>query len=99
MSKRYSFEIKLRAVKMYLENGIGSTTITKELSLSNENHVLLWIKRYKEFSEGWLEERRGKSKGINRGRSRKQGLTIEQENEKLRTEVEHLKKLLLIGRF
>ena len=27
----YSFDIKLKAVKMYLEEGIGSTTIAKEL--------------------------------------------------------------------
>ena len=27
----YSFDIKLKAVKMYLEEGIGSTTIAREL--------------------------------------------------------------------
>ena len=31
----YSFDIKFKAVKMYLEEGIGSTTIAKELNLSS----------------------------------------------------------------
>ena len=69
-----------------------------ELGLSSKSHVLLWVKRYKELGESGLEERRGKYKGINKGRPRKQDLTLEQENEKLRAEVEYLKKLILIGR-
>lgn len=98
MSKKYSLETKLKAVKMYLEDGIGITTIAMEPELSSENRVLLWVNRYKEFGESGLEERRGKYKGINKGRPRKQELTLEQENEKLRAEVEYLKKLILIGR-
>ena len=31
----YSFDIKFKAVRMYLEEGIGSTTIAKELNLSS----------------------------------------------------------------
>lgn len=96
--KTYPLEIKLRAVKMYLEDGIGSTTIAKELQLSNESRVLLWVKRFKEFGESGLEEQRGKYKGSNKGRPRKQALSLEQENEKLRAEVEYLKKLLQIER-
>ena len=42
----YSFDIKLKAVKMYLEEGIGSTTIAKELNLSSNKRVLLWVKRF-----------------------------------------------------
>ena len=55
----YSFDIKLKAVKMYLEEGIGSTTIARELSLSSNKRVLLWVKRYNEFGEDGLKERRG----------------------------------------
>ena len=29
---------------MYLEEGIGSTTIAKELNLSSNKRVLLWVK-------------------------------------------------------
>ena len=45
----YSFDIKLKAVKMYLVEGIGSPTIAKELGLSSNKRVLLWVKRYNEF--------------------------------------------------
>ncbi len=58
----YSFDIKLKAVKMYLEEGIGSTTIARELSLSSNKRVLLWVKRYNEFGEDGLKERRGTTK-------------------------------------
>ena len=60
----YSFDIKLRAVKMYLEEGIGSTTIAKELKLSSNKRVLLWVKRYNEFGEYGLMERRGTTQGL-----------------------------------
>lgn len=33
MSKKYSFDIKLEAVKMYLEEGIGNTTIVRQFEL------------------------------------------------------------------
>ncbi|MGL5245758.1 MAG: hypothetical protein ACRC7R_11340 [Sarcina sp.] len=49
MAKKYTKDLKLKAVKMYLEDKIGSTTIAKELELSSERRVLLWVKRYKEF--------------------------------------------------
>ena len=97
-TKTYSLETKLKSVKMYLEDGIGITTIANELELSSGKRVLLWVERFKEFGQAGLEERRGKYKGANKGRPRKQQLTLEQENEKLRAEVEYLKKLLQIGR-
>ena len=40
-SMSYSFEIKLKAVKMYLEEGVGITRIAKELNLSSNKRVLL----------------------------------------------------------
>jgi len=36
-----SFEIKLKAVKLYLEKNIGSTTIAKELGLTDGRRVIL----------------------------------------------------------
>lgn len=92
----YSFDIKLKAVKMYLEEGIGSTTIAKELNLSCKNRVLLWVKRYKEFGVEGLKERRGCTKGLKQGRPLKRELSIEEENIRLKAEVEFLKKLLIL---
>lgn len=44
---------------MYLIEGIGSPTIAKELGLNSNKRVLLWVKRYNEFGEDGLKERRG----------------------------------------
>ena len=94
----YSFDIKLRAVKMYLEEGIGSTTIAKELKLSSNKRVLLWVKRYNEFGEYGLMERRGTTQGLQKGRPRKQELSLKEENQRLKAEVDFLKKLLILER-
>ena len=48
-NRNYSIEIKLKVVKMYLEEGLSSSKITKSLNLSSKNRVLLWAKRYEEF--------------------------------------------------
>lgn len=94
----YSFDIKLKAVKMYLEEGIGSTTIAKELNLSSNKIVLLWVKRFNEFGEDGLRERRGTTRGLQKGRPRKRELSLEEENQRLKAEVEFLKKLLILER-
>ena len=94
----YSFDIKFKAVKMYLEKGIGSTTIAKELNLSSNKRVLLWVKRYNEFGEDGLRERRGITRGLQKGRPRKRQLSLEEENQRLKAEVEFLKKLLILER-
>ncbi|MGL4990986.1 MAG: helix-turn-helix domain-containing protein [Sarcina sp.] len=60
MTKRYTKDIKFKAVQMYINDKIGSTTIAKKLELSSEKRVLLWVKRYKEFGDAGLDERRGK---------------------------------------
>lgn len=92
----YSFDIKLKAIKMYLKEGIGSTTIARELSLSPNKRVLTWVKRYNEFDEHGLKERRGTIKGLYKGRPRKRELSLDEENKRLKTEVEFLKKLLIL---
>ena len=94
----YSFDIKLKAVKMYLDEGIGSTTIAKELNLSSNKRVLLWVKRYNEFGEDGLRERRGTTRGLQKGRPRKRQLSLEEENQRLKAEVKFLKKLLILER-
>ena len=96
--KTYSLELKMKAVKMYIEDGLGGTTIARELGLSTNKRVLLWVKNYKEFGVNGLSERRGKAKGANKGRPRKIELTLEEENLKLKAEVEYLKKLLQVER-
>ena len=73
----YSFDIKLKAVKMYLLEGIESPTIAKELGLSSNKRVLLWVKRYNELGEDGLKERRGTTRGLQKGRPRKREISID----------------------
>lgn len=96
--KENSFEIKLKAVKLYLDKNIGSTTIAKELGLTDGRRVMLWVKRYKEFGEDGLKERRGASKGVLKGRPRNKELSLEEENLRLKAEIEYLKKLIQVER-
>ena len=60
----YSFDIKLKSVKIYLVEGIGSPTIAKELGLSSNKIVILWVKRYNEFGKNGLKERIGTTRGL-----------------------------------
>ncbi|SFC88068.1 hypothetical protein [Clostridium uliginosum] len=55
-------------------------------------------KRYKEFGEDGLKERRGADKWLSKGRSSSKELTLEEENLRLKVEVEYLKKLLQVER-
>ena len=60
----YSFDIKLKSVKIYLVEGIGSPTIAKELGFSSNKRVFLWVKIYNEFGKDGLKERRGTTRGL-----------------------------------
>jgi transposase len=56
---KFSFEVKLKAVQMYL-SGIGSTTIARRLGIKERNSVLMWVARYREFGTQGLEIRQPK---------------------------------------
>ena len=90
----YSFDIKLKAVKMYLEEGIGSPTIARELNLRSNKRVLLWMKKYNEFGEYGLRECIGTTRGLQKGRPRKRELSLEEENQRLKEEIQ-----LAVGRY
>lgn len=53
---RFSLEIKLKAVQMYL-SGIGSTTIARRLGIRSKGNVLVWIARYRKYGVQSLEIR------------------------------------------
>ena len=56
---KFSFEIKLKAVQMYL-SGIGSTTITQRLGIKRKNSVLMWVARYQKYGIQGIEIRHPK---------------------------------------
>jgi len=91
---KYSKETKLKAVKLYLEDGISSTRIAKMLNLSDHKRALLWVKQYRDKGEtAFDQDNRGLKRGIGKGRPKKTFRTIEEEVIYLRLENEFLKKL------
>ena len=64
--------------------------------ISSNKRVLLWVKRFNEFGEDGLRERRGTTRGLQKGRPRNRELSLEEENQRLKNEI--LKKLLILER-
>ena len=105
--KRYSTEFKLGVIMDMREHRLGyretarkyNLTVTSESSASNM--VQRWERIYlEEGVEGLMKERRGracKASGSNKGRPPKLDRKVEEdliaENQRLRMEIEYLKKL------
>lgn len=93
----YTTEMKLKAVQMYIEAGMGYKRVARELNIP-EPSVRRWVKRYEKEGASALEEKRGKTKGLTKGRPRKNPLSPEEELVRLRAENEYLKKLWALQR-
>lgn len=88
--KKYSFEIKKKAVELYFE-GQSAITIAKENNISSDRRVLAWSKKVREANSfEVLRDTRGRRKQP----VKNQKETLEEENERLRIENLYLKKLL-----
>ena len=53
---KFSFEVKLKAVQMYLA-GIGSSTIARRLGIKGKKSVQIWVARYRKYGVQGLEIR------------------------------------------
>ena len=53
---KFSFEVNLKAVQMYL-SGIGSTTVARRLGIKKKDSVLMWVARYRKLGIQGLEIR------------------------------------------
>ncbi len=70
-NQKYSKEIKLKAVKMYIGGELSAIQIAKELELTDSGRVYKWVALYKEKGEtAFDEETRGKKKRPGKGRQR-----------------------------
>ena len=56
--RRYGFEIKLRCVKLYLEEGLPLSLLAKEVGASTDG-IRRWVKAYQERGEEGLRSRAG----------------------------------------
>ncbi len=52
--RRYGFEIKLRCVKLYLEEGLPFSLLSKEVGASTDG-IRRWVKAYQERGEAGLK--------------------------------------------
>ena len=96
-SRKTSKEERLAIVKDCLENGYDYTETARKHDVSYQQ-VYTWVKKYTEFGEAGLEDRRGKRKADQEPRSELEEMKIRMaklEHELYRTKVERdlLKKL------
>jgi transposase len=96
--KKYSIEFKLKAVKMYLEDGMGWDMVTKKLNLPTNRHIRRWVKAYRESGVLGLEDQRGKSVYGTKKKPSKKPMSLEEEVEYLRAQNDLLKKILAFKR-
>lgn len=54
--RRYGFEVKLRCVKLYLEEGLPLSLLSKEVGASTDG-IRRWVKAYQERGEEGLRNR------------------------------------------
>jgi transposase-like protein len=95
----YSAEFKLKAVKMYLDDGYGFQAVAKKLNIPDKKSVRRWVKNYNTLGTEGLEERRGKSSlAHTKGKPRKKPMTLEEQVKRLQAENEYLKKYLGLER-
>ena len=104
-AKKYSAEFKIRVIMDMREHRLGyRETVRKywDINQGQEENYKNIVKRWErifleEGAEGLMKERRGKSYGSKKGRSPKLDKKVEEdliaENQRLRMEIEYLKKL------
>ena len=95
MAYRYwSKEEKMRIIKRVLENYESTHDVSKSENISN-GMLNNWIKKYREFGETSLENKRKPGNPLSKYQNKKNLSKLEQleyENMKLRIENERLKK-------
>lgn len=97
MSKKYnkySKEMKLRAVHMYINEGMSALSIARELNINSKTQVQRWVKLYNINGESAFdEETRGRATGPQKGSPKTKFSSIEEELNYLRMKNEFLKKM------
>lgn len=93
-NRKYTFEEKLMAAKMHVEENIGCVTVANKLNC-DKKRVLAWSKKYQEGGEEALKfETRGRG---NTGRPKKKKFnSVEEELKYVKAERDILKKTLEI---
>ena len=105
IQKRYSTEFKVSVIIDMREHRLGYRETARKYGMSGSGSTVDLLKRWErifleEGAEGLMKERRGracKASGSNKGRPPKLDRKVEEdliaENQRLRMEIEYLKKL------
>ncbi|MBA2873244.1 transposase [Anoxybacillus calidus] len=93
--KTYSVEFKLEVVQKYLSEGWSQSMILDHYRVYN-SMLQRWVNDYRQEGVEGLKEKRGTSKGKQKGRPRKNPLSDKEKIIRLEAEVEFLKKLLKV---
>ena len=105
IQKRYSTEFKIGVIIDMREHRLGYRETARKYGLSESGSTVDLLKRWEriylvEGADGFMKERRGracKASGSNKGRPPKLDRKVEEdliaENQRLRMEIEYLKKL------
>ena len=96
-NKRYSGEFKQQVIEDMRQNRLAHKETARKYEV-NDRQVRAWERIYlEEGPEGLYIERRGRASGPNTGRKLKLDKKVEEdliaENQRLRAEVDYLKKL------
>ncbi|MCI9997162.1 transposase, partial [Clostridioides difficile] len=92
--KKYSKELKLKAVNLYIKEGYSSYKIAEMLNIRSKTQVQNWVKDYKNKGKtAFDDETRGRFKNISLENDNRKFKSVEEELKYLRMENEFLKKL------
>ena len=92
--KKYSKELKLKAVNLYIKEGYSSYKIAEMLNIRSKTQVQNWVKDYKNKGKtAFDDETSGRFKNISLENDNRKFKSVEEELKYLRMENEFLKKL------
>lgn len=88
---KYTKELKLKAVKLYLSSNISAVSIAKSLDIKSDTQIHNWVKKYNQLGEKAFDNK----KVVKQYKSKKEKrlLSLNKENKILKIENEYLKKL------
>lgn len=89
--RKYTPEEKLRAVKLYLEDGYSFKSIAKDMNIPEDSTVSRWVKEYETFGPEYFTRN---NRAIKSGRPRKKFKSPEEEIEYWKAENAVLRELL-----
>ena len=62
MSKKYSYEFKLKIVQEYLNGTLGYTLLSKKYNISSKSQLQKWVNQYKKYGKEGLKTKKSNKK-------------------------------------